>query len=69
MPLAHPHRHISKSTLLSHKQMKIGRAVLSGSLVWLFVFIVFTVLSFVPGIQDSTNQQGIIIGILILPFA
>jgi hypothetical protein len=45
------------------------RAILTGALVWLFVFTVFTGLSYVPVIKDSLNQQAIITGILIIPFA
>jgi hypothetical protein len=49
--------------------MKIGRAILAGSLVWFFVFSVFAVFSFVPSIKDSALLQALIIGILIIPFA
>jgi hypothetical protein len=45
------------------------RAVLTGSLVWIFVFIAFIVLGFVPIIKDSMDQQSLIVGILIIPFA
>ena len=49
--------------------MKILRAILSGSVSWALVFITFTIFSFIPGIKDSVLQQGLIIGILIIPFA
>lgn len=49
--------------------MKITRAILVGSIVWMFVLTAFTILSFVPGIQDSEIQQRFIIGILLIPFA
>jgi len=49
--------------------MKIGRAILLGSMVWLFVITTFTVLSFIPGIKESEIQQGLVLGILLIPFA
>lgn len=49
--------------------MKTKRAVLCGALVWLMIFSLFTVLSFIPGIKDSETQQGIVIGIFIIPSA
>ena len=49
--------------------MKIAKAILFGSMVWFFVITAFTLLSFVPGIKDSEILQGIIIGILLIPFA
>ena len=49
--------------------MNTKRAILSGSLVWLLIFSVFTVLSFIPGIKDSLTQQGLIISLCIIPFA
>jgi hypothetical protein len=45
------------------------RAVLSGSMVWAFVFSIFAVFSFIPGIKDSQMQQGLIVGAFMLPFA
>ena len=49
--------------------MKIGRAILTGGLVWALVISAFTALTFVPGVKDSEIQQGLVIGILIIPFA
>ncbi len=49
--------------------MKITRAILVGSLVWMFVLTTFTILSFIPGIKDSEIQQGFIIGVLLIPLA
>jgi len=45
------------------------RAILAGALVWVFVFISFMVLAYVPIIKDSMNQQSLIMSILIIPFA
>jgi Family of unknown function (DUF5367) len=45
------------------------RAILIGALVWLFLFITFALLGYVPVIKDSLNQQAFIVGILIIPFA
>lgn len=45
------------------------RAIFAGAIFWLMVFSTFSILSFIPGIKDSLNQQSIIVGILIIPFA
>lgn len=45
------------------------RAVLIGALVWLFIFISFTALAYIPVVKDSLNQQAFIVAILIIPFA
>lgn len=49
--------------------MKIVQAILSGSIVWMFVLTAFSIMSFIPGIKNSEMQQGLIIGILLIPFA
>lgn len=49
--------------------MKNFRAIYTGALVWLFVFITFTILGLIPSIKDSLNQQTLIVAILILPYA
>lgn len=49
--------------------MKNFRAIFTGALIWLFVFITFTILGFIPSIKDSLNQQTLIVAILILPYA
>ena len=49
--------------------MKLLRAILSGVLVWILIFSVFTAISFIPGIKDSPIQQGLVIGLLLIPFA
>ncbi len=49
--------------------MNKKRVILTGTLVWLFIFIAFAVLSSMPTIKDSLNLQASIVGILIIPFA
>lgn len=49
--------------------MKIVRAILAGSIVWVMVFSLFTLLSFVPIAKDSQNLQSIIVGLFLIPFA
>lgn len=49
--------------------MKISKAILSGCIMWLQVFLAFIVLSFIPGVRDSQTYQEIIIGILTIPAA
>lgn len=49
--------------------MKTNRAILTGALVWLLIFITFAVLGYVPTIKDSLDLQAIIVAVLIVPFA
>lgn len=49
--------------------MKNVRAILTGALIWLFVFTTFSVLDYVPSISDSLNQQTLIVALLIIPYA
>jgi Family of unknown function (DUF5367) len=49
--------------------MNKKRVILTGVLVWLFIFIAFALLSNAPIIKDSLNLQASIVGILIIPFA
>ena len=49
--------------------MKSTRLILSGVLLWLFVFSIFAALSFVPVIQNSEALQGVIIGLCLIPFS
>ena len=49
--------------------MKTGRAILSGALIWVLVFSLFGVLDFIPVTHDSQLLQGLIAGVLIIPFA
>lgn len=44
------------------------RAFQSGIIAWLLIFLSFTIMSFLPLIQDSTNLQNGIIALLIIPF-
>lgn len=45
------------------------RAIVVGALVWVCIFIAFSVLSFLPVIQDSLDKQALIVALLIVPFA
>ncbi|MCU0437876.1 MAG: DUF5367 domain-containing protein [Raineya sp.] len=49
--------------------MKNFRAILTGALIWLFIFITFAILGYIPTIKDSLNQQTLIVAIFIVPFA
>lgn len=49
--------------------MKNVRAISAGALIWLFVFITFAILGYIPAIQDSLNQQTLIVALLIIPYA
>lgn len=51
------------------KKIHLFRAILSGAMVWSMVFSLFIILSIVPVIKDSNHYQGIIIALLIIPFA
>ena len=45
------------------------RAISVGALVWVFVFSTFTVLSYVPDMQDNMDKQALILAVLLIPFA
>lgn len=49
--------------------MKKFRAILTGALVWVFIFISFTILGTIPTIKDSMNLQALIVAVFIIPFA
>ena len=49
--------------------MKNFRAIYTGALVWLFVFITFSILGYIPTVKDSLNQQTLIVAVFILPYA
>ena len=49
--------------------MNIIRAICVGALVWGFIFTAFSILSYLPLIQDSLDMQALIIAVLIVPFA
>ncbi|MCU0429082.1 MAG: DUF5367 domain-containing protein [Cytophagaceae bacterium] len=45
------------------------RAISTGAMIWLFIFITFSILSYVPSIKDSLHIQTLIVAIFIIPFA
>lgn len=47
--------------------MKVSRAILSGIIIWVLIFVSFTVMSFIPVIKDSELQQNLILYIILLP--
>ena len=49
--------------------MKITRALLSGAFVWIMIFALFTIMSFIPVIKDSKLQQDMLVFIFLIPFA
>jgi len=49
--------------------MKKLRAISTGALVWLFIFIMFAILGYVPILKDSLDRQAIVVGVFIVPFA
>lgn len=46
-----------------------SRAISVGALVWVCIFIAFSVLSYLPVIKDSLEKQALIVALLIVPFA
>ncbi len=49
--------------------MKYLRAVFSGSVVWILISITFMILTFIPVIKESLNQQALVVAILIVPYS
>jgi len=49
--------------------MIINKAILSGFIMWVQVFMAFILLSFIPEINNSQTYQELIIGILTIPSA
>ncbi len=47
--------------------MKVGRTLVSGAMIWVLIFITFTVMSFIPTIKDSELQQNLILYVLLIP--
>ena len=47
--------------------MKITRAITSGIIIWVLVFITFAIMSFIPVIKNSELQQNLILYILLIP--
>lgn len=49
--------------------MKIVRKSIIGSIVWIIIFCLFTLLSFISITKDSQTLQATIVGICIIPLA
>ncbi|MCB0497424.1 MAG: DUF5367 family protein [Cyclobacteriaceae bacterium] len=47
--------------------MKISRAIISGALIWILVFLLFTLMSFVPVLKDSEFQQNLVLYVFLVP--
>jgi len=47
--------------------MKIIRAIASGIIIWVSIFAVFTVMSFIPVVKDSELQQNMLLWIVLIP--
>jgi len=47
--------------------MKIIRAILSGTIIWVLIFISFTIMSFIPVIKNSELQQNLILYVILIP--
>lgn len=47
--------------------MKITRAILTGVIIWILIFISFTLMSFIPNLKDELTLQNSIIYILLIP--
>jgi hypothetical protein len=47
--------------------MKIVRAIVSGIIIWVSIFIVFTIMSFIPVIKDSEIQQNMLLWVVLIP--
>ena len=48
--------------------MNTLRAITSGALVWIMIFISYTIMSFIPGLKDSEFQQYLVIYTFLIPF-
>lgn len=47
--------------------MKLGRTLAAGTMVWVLIFITFTIMSFIPIVKDSELQQNLILYVLLIP--
>ncbi len=47
--------------------MKVARAITTGMMIWVLIFITFTIMSFIPGIKDSELQQNLILYVVLIP--
>ncbi|MFA7244883.1 MAG: DUF5367 family protein [Candidatus Magasanikbacteria bacterium] len=48
--------------------MKYLRAGLFGLFLWIFIFVIISVLMFLPGVKDSDLFQNLILWVLLIPF-
>lgn len=48
--------------------MKISRAIAAGTLVWVMIFALFTLMSFIPVVKDSELQQNMMVYVFLIPF-
>ncbi|MEO1262616.1 MAG: DUF5367 family protein [Bacteroidota bacterium] len=48
--------------------MNISRAIFAGTITWFLVLSAFVVLSFIPGVVESLTLQGVIVGLMVIPF-
>jgi hypothetical protein len=49
--------------------MNYLRATLAGGIVWLLLIVTFTVLTYVPGAENSTELQAIVVIVLMVLYA
>ena len=49
--------------------MKIFRAILAGTIVWVLIFFTFTTMSFIPVLKDSEVLQFMMLYFIIIPIA
>lgn len=47
--------------------MKVARTITSGAMIWVLIFITFTIMSFIPVVKNSEIQQNLILYILLIP--
>lgn len=47
--------------------MNLSRAFLTGTMVWVAIFSVFTILSFIPSLHDAETLQTIIVYLFLIP--
>ena len=47
--------------------MKVARTITSGAMIWVLIFITFTIMSFIPVIKNSEIQQNLILYIVLIP--
>jgi len=47
--------------------MKVVRAILTGIITWVLIFLSFTVMNLIPEIKDSELQKTLILYVLLIP--